>query len=225
MSGFFIAVLLTAVLILRAQNSSTASQTQSPAETVERVSVASNSSALIPGVSHDDIYVERDAAAEKLASELQTLPSSAPELRFEKKMQAYRWLSEKVLKTQKERDLWKSLLQDLEVQKSAIDSLRAGTKEELRMDSIDYLADSMRLQKELNLRDLAVQIQTFLKDEAWSIGVSRETLKSLAGDRVELFITLAENEPALASELKKTKTTLANERVMQYAAQSLKGKI
>ena len=175
--------------------------------------------------STDDVYSARDKVAEKVMTGFRTETATSTTAYVARRIRAYRQLSTKVLKTDKERELWNMLLEDPKMQMQALGSLNPATPEADRMTLVDYLHDAMKNEAEKKRATLAGEVRKVLANDALVGMKDKKTLKSLAGDRIELMITLLEVDPGSAKELRIENAPLINQRIYQYAFNYKKGRI
>lgn len=160
-------------------------------------------------------YKERDLkAAHDLAQVAQVSPREASG--FLRRLKMFRQYSRKVLKTEGEVRILHELVADEAMQDVALQNLNSKANEDERIVIVDYILAGLDEQKNLDRSPLREKVIGFLQSEI-SRELDKKTIKSLAGDRVELFAAVLEIEPRSVEPLMANPTSELNKRIYQYA--------
>lgn len=171
---------------------------------------------------------------ETIKINIETRPSSPahkqnwPEQKMEIDLKNYQLISNKVLRSQHERQQHEANLANLDMVTGSLALLKVETPESLRMLAGGYLMHALDWRKNPNHRAIVEKVSDWLSVPPKIENLSVEEQRSHIADRVELYATLYEVAPQVAEKIRSQSEAGLNQRIMtmsyNFYIQSMKPK-
>lgn len=152
--------------------------------------------------------------------------TSEAKKRFQEKFEKFQKVSEITLKSQKQREEYRELLQDAEIHEGVLNFLLNPVVEKSedrfiskRIDAINFWNEALSWRDNPAKSEIAATIGHFITQVSFPVGASDLVKKAIVGDQMEAYMILLERSPEAAQELV---TSIASDsrlaRVIQFAA-------